>query len=241
MRTKSGSASIFVRAASFLLLGSAVHAAPAVAGDCTGGIPLIANNTVLSENWTTSSGDCFILAAGKSLDMNGFRITCTAASCDTAVRGNGGASTVRDGEIRGPFSYGVTAVNLAKALDIDGSSLAIGFSSKVQQNVLTNCAATCIANIAPANTIDNNFVDGAPNGIFILGVTSGTLPVVERNFVRNVTNGVWLSSGNIKLLKNIVANATTPVLGSLSGSVVQENICDDPTVCPLPTPPFTLP
>jgi hypothetical protein len=226
-----------------VLLFGAMAATPAVAGDCTGGILLIATNTVLGEDWFTSSGDCFILQPGKSLDLNGHRITCTATtSCDNAVRGNGGASTVRDGEIRGPFAFGVTAVNLAKALDVEGSGSAIAFTSKVQQNVLTNCGSSCIANIAPANTIDNNFIDGASTGIFLLGVTSGTLPVVERNFVRNVGNGVWLGSGNIRLLKNIVANATTPVLGFLGpGSIVQDNICDNEDVCPLPEPPFTLP
>jgi len=214
----------------------------------------ITTNTTLQFDYEITSGTCFKIPGGVTLDLNGHSITCTSSSCDAAVLSNVNG-TVKNGLILGPFDIAVENSGEARELRIDGSDVAIGCSSganqagcvnakQIEKNVLLNCGSSCIdTNLLSATSfVRDNFVDGADIGIRING-SGGAGAKIEKNFIRNyVTHGILKISGGARIWDNILCERDQDIpIKLLTSADLDGNICDDLTACPIPDVPFTLP
>lgn len=235
--------------------------------DCTAGIN-VTSTVTLSDHYVTSSSTtpCFTIIGGQTLRMNGFSVSCTSSNCLAAVKvlNDSTATVVQDGNLIGPFQYGVDAstatlgqVTVQRMILQGNFDYGIYGGTKILENRIAIDLGACIEAIhwrpiVSADFARDNFIY-CPNPIGT-GITADsavavglTSPHLEENFI-NVTADVIVTTGNVRVEDNVIIAPQNP--GPLyrpffigAGGTVGRHLCDvisesaDLTFnCTFPTP-----
>ncbi|HUO37068.1 MAG TPA: hypothetical protein VMU34_04130 [Mycobacterium sp.] len=217
----------------------------------------------LTGNYTQNgSGDCFRLTGGSNVyvNMNGFRITCTAGACAGAAitTATGTTATVTDqatgntGGIYGPWTYGVRNLYV-QTLNIDGAQYAVYNDAcasstlcGAEYNVITNPTSTGIFARSPQGRIDNNFIDNPGQYGIDAGGATATIQI-DHNFVRGYGSTGMSVANTVNGHENVIDRGdagATPVVntgGGVPPNWISTNICEDATWCPQPKARYILP
>jgi len=184
-------------------------AAQTVVYDCSN--TQYSSNVVLGANIdTTWDGICIMVKQGYDVDFANKTITCTDASCGTAVSGlNAGDNWVYNGAIVGPWAYGAVDVRRVFDMTIQANTACIKTTgtvemTRVEDNTLiANGWAVDIKMSGNTDAIRNNYIQASINGIRVVGRStslSGTGPTVEENLVNTTTVGIHQSGADKKLV-----------------------------------------
>ena len=204
----------------------------------------------LTEDASTSSGDCLTLGDGVTLDMNGHTISCTDDDCGLGIKNTdsdaGGAKVViKNGKIEGCFDGAVRATGGVNAtvdgLDIDmdtGTTCAAG-------GVIVSLNPSWVARIGvvgiPGNVTDTQVRDA---GIGMLQGGSIVDSVVRNNGIGLVAPSATLDVFGMMFLENGVhirpftVNTQTPdvqesafVLAGTCNCTDIDDVCQDIEDC----------
>jgi len=182
-----------------------------------------------------------------------------AVSADSVFGGGGTGKAVSNGTIEGPFTIAVDAVKEAYDLTIENAIHGINVDStnvKIQRNTILNATMTGITATLGngASFVDSNYIGMSPNGvgvgILVTGVTSGTAPRVDDNFLVEFNVGVSANNTTkLRIRRNVLASAASNIATGMdvnsTNKTLTDNVCShtvaDVTHCGLDNPFSGLP
>ena len=169
---------------------------------------------LLDADVTVTSGDCLTLGRGVTFDLAGKKIQCTSGGCGKAIintdsAGSSNAVTIQNGDIIGPFSYGIQVTGGSNSsvneILVDGADIGIsGVRGPISDTVVRNSGTGGI-DLYPGEDMDNVILrdNGVPTNGWGLKLTGNTANSDLDNvlFIGNYDNVYKLNASNTASLQ----------------------------------------
>ncbi|HXC51203.1 MAG TPA: right-handed parallel beta-helix repeat-containing protein [Candidatus Limnocylindrales bacterium] len=203
---------------------------------------------------STNADACITMTNGKNLDTNGYTITCIrSAGCGPAVQceDGSGVTSIVQGTVNdtvndivngtGTFSAGVKNCGTVREMKIVNATTGIlwangGNNGKAyQRNVIQSPAGGTgidMVLLDSSDVIENNRIDGGSIGIHIVGRSSATGPLIQKNMIRGYTYAGINNTDTtyFRLTDNVVIEGgedSIPINAVYANATFTHNLCED--------------